>query len=158
MNKMVYRSLLFTFYFLLFTFLGRASAQEGTPPPDLVVPQSTAALAGDFTQVSKVYTTEKLRDPFVPLTSVGAEGAAIPLEAEVANIHELNLKGLIANSKGMKSAILVSNAGWSYILKGGKLWDRAGKPVPGITGLIQGKAVFLSTSDKDIQWLKMGED
>ncbi|MBI4051321.1 MAG: hypothetical protein HY400_02325 [Elusimicrobia bacterium] len=121
------------------------------------IQKSTATLIGDWTNVAKVYTTDKMRDPFIPLTGAGVQSASIPTEEPDINIHELRLKGMMKDAKG-KTAILISSSGFSYILKGGKLWNRKGKPVPGITGLVQGKAVFLSTADKDIQWLKMGEE
>jgi hypothetical protein len=59
------------------------------------------------------------------------------------------------------TALLVDmNSRFPFILRGGRLYDMRKKPVKGVTGVIKPaqKTVTLTTADKDVQTLRLGED
>ena len=115
--------------------------------------------------VDDVYGGAKLRDPFMKLAGAGAVAAPVAAPAkdfdpEDFSIHQLELKGVMRDKAGMSAMLVDMNTHFSFILRGGRLYDMRKKPVPGVTGVIQPaqKSVTLTTADKDVQTLRLGED
>lgn len=113
--------------------------------------------------VSSIYMGDRSRDPFMPAV-MGAKARRVTDETktdgpEVVDIHGMQLKGILKDSK-IDFALFSAEAGGSYILRGGKLYNERNKPVPGITGniKIKQKTVELITADKDVQVFRLGED
>jgi Tfp pilus assembly protein PilP len=100
------------------------------------------------------YSGDRYRDPFIPLAGQGAyfsenEESAIP------NIASLTLKGIIG--EGKTKIALISGAGSTYILKGGRLYDNRQRQIKGITGAIKTDSVIMIAPDKTVKELKLRE-
>lgn len=115
--------------------------------------------------VDDIYGGAKLRDPFMKLGGSGAAVAPVAappkdFDPEEFSIHQLELKGIMRDKAGMSAMLVDMNTHFSFILRGGRLYDMRKKPVPGVTGVIQPaqKTVTLTTADKDVQTLRLGED
>ncbi|TBR21490.1 hypothetical protein EPO15_10235 [bacterium] len=115
--------------------------------------------------VDDIYGGAKLRDPFMKLGGSGAAAAPVAappkdFDPEEFSIHQLELKGIMRDKAGMSAMLVDMNTHFSFILRGGRLYDMRKKPVPGVTGVIQPaqKTVTLTTADKDVQTLRLGED
>jgi hypothetical protein len=129
--------------------------------PNGVQPQSISSappLPPKALTVSMIYTASNLRDPF----RNAAAGVSVTRKAfkpSDFNIHNLNLRGLMADSKSNYALLIDANYGESFILQGGKLYDPKGKPVPGISGRLdtKRKTVYIKAHDGDVQVLRMGE-
>lgn len=159
-----------TLAFLLAT-AGSALAGPAPSPAAAAAPAaasastSTASAFGVSTQtVSSIYTGDRSRDPFMP-AAMGAKSARRvtdenkPEGPEVVDIHGMQLKGILKDTK-IDFALFSSEAGGTYLLRGGKLFNERNKQVPGITGniKIKQKTVELITADKDVQVFRLGED
>lgn len=140
-------------------------ALAGPAPSPVAASTSTALPLGVSTQtVSSIYTGDRARDPFMP-AAMGAKSARRvtdenkPEGPEVVDIHGMQLKGILKDTK-IDFALFSAEAGGSYILRGGKLYNERNKQVPGITGniKIKQKTVELITADKDVQVFRLGED
>jgi hypothetical protein len=131
------------------------------------VTASTAAAhqpIGVSTQtVSSIYTGDRVRDPFLPAAMGGASPRRVDDSKaggpEIVDIHGMMLRGIMRDTK-IDYALFTSEAGGTYLLRGGKLYNERNKPVPGITGSIKlkQKTVELITPDKDVQVFRLGED
>ena len=126
--------------------------------------QVPAATASETTTPEQLYNASSLRDPFVSFGSVASAVRSVsPVAAAAANetfsIHSLYLRGIMRDTTG-DWAVLVSQAGATYILKKGRLLNFKHKVVPGVTGKVFSaqKKVILETPDKDVQTLILGED
>ena len=117
--------------------------------------------------VDDVYGGAKLRDPFTKLTGGGvvaptsaAADAPKEFDPEEFSIHQLELKGIMRDKAGLTALLTDMNTHFTFILRGGRLYDMKKKAVPGVTGVIQlaQKSVTLTTADKDVQTLRLGED
>lgn len=134
-----------------------AAAADPAPAPAA----STAAVAGSTLTVSAIYTGDRVRDPFSTASSGGARRAASDKPGEEnapPDIHALTLRGIMQDSD-TEYALLTAEGGESFMLRGGRLHNGAGKAVPGITGRIRlkQKTVELITADKDVQVFRLGE-
>ncbi len=150
---------------LLLATSGPASAGPAPSPAAVAASTSTALPLGVSTQtVSTIYTGDRSRDPFMP-AAMGAKSARRvtdenkPEGPEVVDIHGMQLKGILKDTK-IDFALFSAEAGGSYILRGGKLYNERNKQVPGITGniKIKQKTVELITADKDVQVFRLGEE
>lgn len=124
------------------------------------------------------YKAAKMRDPFMNPSAGGAlqaaavpaaaaagtaeeKGAAEPADAPVEppfDIHNLDLKGVLNDSRGQMALLVDKTTRMSYVLKGGKVLGSKNEPVPNVSGKIMGQAVRLITSpDHDVQELRLGE-
>lgn len=116
--------------------------------------------------IDDVYGGAKLRDPFQRLTGGGGVAAvaiAAPpkeFDPEDFSIHQLELKGIMRDKTGLTALLSDMTTHFTFILRGGRLYDMRKKAVPGVTGVIQlaQKTVTLTTADKDVQTLRLGED
>lgn len=126
---------------------------------------SSAALAASTMTVSSIYTGDRVRDPFTPASGGGArrggpatDADKIPDANEPPDIHALSLRGIMKD-RGSDYALFGSETGESFLLRGGRLYNGRGKPVPGITGRIRPKqkSVELVTPEKDVQVYRLGE-
>lgn len=115
--------------------------------------------------VDDVYGGAKLRDPFMKLSGAGAAGTAVAAPAkdydpEEFSIHQLELKGIMRDKAGITALLVDMSSRFPFILRGGRLYDMRKKPVKGVTGVIKPaqKTVTLTTADKDVQTLRLGED
>lgn len=150
---------------LLLATAGSASAGPA-PSPDAVAASTAAApspLAASTQTVSSIYTGDRVRDPFLP-AAMGATSARRSEDAktegpEVVDIHGMTLRGIMRDPK-IDYALFASEAGGTYLLRGGKLYNERNKVVPGITGAIRlkQKTVELITRDKDVQVFRLGEE
>lgn len=112
--------------------------------------------------VEDIYQGAKYRDPFRAVTAAASRSAASKagFRIEDFSIHEVELKGIMKDSKG-SSAILVDIAtGASLVLRKGRVYTFKDKRIPGVTGRINvaQKTVILLTADKDVQTLRLGGD
>jgi hypothetical protein len=83
----------------------------------------------------------------------------VTASTETFSIHSLNLKGVLDTPSGPIALLLDPSTGASYLLRSGQvLGGPKEKPVPGVVGQIKGRSVKLSTSDNDIQELRLGEE
>jgi len=144
-------------------FAGPSPAAPAAAPA-VAASTSTALHLGASTQtVSSIYTGDRVRDPFLPAT-MGAKSARRADDAktegpEVVDIHGMTLRGILKDTK-IDYALFSAEAGGSYLLRGGRLYNERNKPVPGITGVIKmkQKTVELITAEKDVQVFRLGED
>ncbi|HAZ07799.1 MAG TPA: hypothetical protein DCZ01_04570 [Elusimicrobia bacterium] len=128
-----------------------------------VPPAAAAALAVGVTThtISSLYTGDRVRDPFLP-ASMGSGPSSRPTDEKegsvVVDIHALQLRGLMKDSVA-DFAIFAGDAGQTFLLRAGRLYDGRNKPVPGVTGRIKikQKRVELITADKDVQVFNLGE-
>jgi hypothetical protein len=111
--------------------------------------------------VSTLYTGDRVRDPFLP-AAMGVTSRRVEGNTDgpvTVDIHSLTLKGLLKDNVN-DFALFSSDAGGTYMLRAGKLYNERGKPVPGISGRIRlkQKTVELITAEKDVQVFRLGED
>lgn len=110
-------------------------------------------------QVKYVYKGAKGRDLFTPLAGKSAqfakEEATETLEMSGSTLSTLSLKGFVRDVN-QKYALINDTGGGRYVVKGGKVFDRRGKQIQGVVGIVKEKSVILITSDKTIRELKMG--
>jgi hypothetical protein len=147
---------------------GLSAAQADAPKrrPKEKDPEVAASTGGvRALDVDDVYGGAKLRDPFMKLSGAGASAAAVAAppkdyDPEEFSIHQLELKGIMKDKAGMTALLVDMNSRFPFILRGGRLYDMRKKPVKGVTGVIKPaqKTVTLTTADKDVQTLRLGED
>lgn len=145
------------------------SAAQADPPkrkpkpkePEVAVSTDGARALG----VDDIYGGAKLRDPFMKLAGAGVAAAALaaPLkdyDPEAFSIHQLELKGIMRDKSGLTALLVDIESRFPFILRGGRLYDMRKKPVKGVTGVVKPlqKTVTLTTADKDVQTLRLGED
>lgn len=122
---------------------------------------STAAVAVSTLTVSAIYTGDRLRDPFSAASSGGLRRSASDKSGDEnapLDIHAMTLRGIMQDSK-TEYALFTAESGEAFMLRGGRLYNGAAKPVPGVTGRIRlkQKTVELITADKDVQVFRLGE-
>ncbi|TPW21033.1 MAG: hypothetical protein FD126_1095 [Elusimicrobia bacterium] len=140
----------------------RKPKKEKTQEPEVAESTGGVKILG----VDDVYGGTKLRDPFMKLSGGGVVAAAAvaappkEFDPEEFSIHQLELKGIMRDKAGMMALLSDMNTHFTFILRGGRLYDMRKKAVPGVTGVIQlvQKTVTLTTADKDVQTLRLGED
>lgn len=115
--------------------------------------------------VDDIYGGTKFRDPFMKLAGSGvsqapAAAAAKEYDPDEFSIHQLELKGIMRDKAGWIALLSDMNTRLSFILRGGRLYDPKKKPVAGVTGVVKPaeKTVILTTADKDVQTLRLGEN
>jgi hypothetical protein len=88
------------------------------------------------------YEGMNYRDPFIPLSSSRgiAPAASGAVELNRNELAGLSLKGILEDSEG-EYALLVSPAGYTYILKKGRLVNQWGKVVPNVVGMVKKEEV-----------------
>lgn len=134
-----------------------AGSARAASPADAALSVSSGAT------VSDLYKAERLRDPFVELGGSGGRSVPAPVSGEEAaefSIHSLLLRSMMQDRSGHFAALTDKATGASYVLKKGRLYDYRNKPVHGVMGEIQfkRKRVQLTTPDKDVQILILGEE
>lgn len=145
------------------------SAAQADPPkrrPKEKAPEVDASTGGvRALAVDDIYGGAKLRDPFMKLAGAGVAAAAVAAppkdyDPEEFSIHQLELKGIMGDKAGLTALLVDMNSRFPFILRGGRLYDMRKKPVKGVTGVIKPaqKTVTLTTADKDVQTLRLGED
>lgn len=122
----------------------------------LALPAAAAAQVKSTATVASIYTAEALRDPFSPRgggTVVKSTGTT------EFSIHRLTLRGLMRDA-GSEYALFGDEAGASYVLRHGLLYNQRGRAVGGISGKtnIKMKTASLMTSDRDVQVFRLGEE
>lgn len=142
-----------------------AGAVKPSTPPEVPKPPAAAA---DWTLTARVIAIVdelylgNLRDPFIIGGGGGArtqaQTATAALESVPFSIHDMELTGIMKDSRGKQALLKNRNTGASYMLVRNKLLDSKGKPVPGVSGVIHGKQeVTLMTEDTDRQPLSLHE-
>jgi len=107
--------------------------------------------------VASLYPVDRLRDPF---TRVGAgKTATRPFSLEDFSIHKLSLRGIMTDELSEFALFVDSEAGASFLLRKGRLYDPKRKPIPGIGGHIatKTKTVTLTAPGGDAQAFRLGE-
>lgn len=140
------------------------------PSPIAAVAASTASahapIGTSTATVGSLYTGDRVRDPFLPAAMGGggarraaSSSAKVDEGPEVVDIHGMQLRGIMKDSK-VDYALFSSEAGGTYLLRAGRLYNERNKPVPGFTGTIKlkQKTVELVAPDKDVQVFRLGED
>lgn len=140
--------------FVLSACLGSADAGE---PYNTIV--STQILS-----VEQIYRPVVYRDPLVQSTVYGdakskaaPEANAVEIAKSTFTVYDLELTGLMEDSKGKQAMLTDSKTGTVFILKAGRLFDGKKNTVKGITGIIRGKQVVLMTEDKKVVPLNFQE-
>lgn len=149
------------------TFAAAPAAPAPTPakpaasaPPVASVSVSTAPPPTP----ASIYTTERLRDPFAPLSQGGGGGgvnaAGKAFGAEDFNIHNLSLRGMMKDSKADYALFQDENFGVSFVLRRGRLYDSKNKPVRGVTGRLRvnDRWAELETAEHDVQIFRLGDE
>jgi len=138
-----------------------APAPSGAPATPPAVATSTAAPLSP----SSIYTAERLRDPFAPLTQSGGGAGGVSASGKVFsasdfNIHNLSLRGVMKDSAADYALFTDNEFGVSFILRRGKLYDGKNKPVRGVTGKLRVKDRWaeLETADHDVQIFRLGDE
>ncbi len=111
--------------------------------------------------IEDIYQGAKLRDPYRRVTGAVSRSVAVKSgEPHDFSIHELELKGIMRDSKGSFAVLVDLATGESLMLRKGRIYTFKNKRIPGVTGRINiaQKTVVLLTADKDVQTLRLGED
>ena len=136
----------------------------------LLVPARAAAqlppAAGSSTQtvtVDQIYTSSLLRDP-LKVSAVFADEhgpknkiVGAELARSTFNVYNLSLTGILEDNRSKQAIFKDLATGAIYILSGGRLLDSKKKSLSGVSGVIKGKQVILSTEDKKIHQLNLHE-
>jgi hypothetical protein len=149
---------------LVLLTLGLGSVRAGAAGPQ--APASVAASTGTAaaevaasteTTVQDIYPVENLRDPFVRWGK-SSGGAKRPFSMADFDIHRLFLRGIMKDSGSEFALFVDEDAGVSFLLRKGHLYDPKRKIVPGISGAIdiKRKTATLRTADGDEQPFRMG--
>ena len=139
--------------FLLPLFPAPAAAQ--LPP---TVGYSTQAVT-----VEQVYTSSALRDPLKISTVFSDEhgpktkAGGGELVRSTFSVYNLALTGILEDNSSKEAIFKDLATGAVYILRDGRLLNLKRKPLPGVSGIIKGKQVILSTEDKKIRQLNLHE-
>ena len=147
--------ILITVLFPLLTLLTPAGASAQTPA---AVGSSTQAVT-----VEQVYTSSALRDPLkISVIFADEHGpktkiAGAELAKSTFSVYNLSLTGILEDNSNKEAIFKDLETGAVYILSGGRLLDSKKKSLPGISGVIKGKQVILSTEDKKIHQLNLHE-
>ena len=107
-----------------------------------------------------VYTGDRFRDPFVPLSGGASGGYLRPVEdVGPFNPVGLSLKGIVAAPTG-RWAVVRTKEGGTYFIKDGKIFDPKRKAVEGYQAIVQEKSiVILGPKGQEIEvGLKTSED
>lgn len=123
------------------TKVSAEAAKSSTPPPT----------------VDELYSGN-LRNPFIALGggSGGIQIRTASSESLPFSIHDLELTGIMKDSKGKQALLKNLNTGASYMLVRGRLLDSKRKRVPGVSGVIHRKPeVVLMTEDGEVQPLSL---
>ncbi len=137
-----------------------AAAAPAVKPADVKASTAPAA-ATELADPSQIYTAEKLRDPFRQLSANSGDGAAThSFTADDFNIHNLSLRGMMKDRRADYALFADPAFGVTFVLRGGRLYDPKGRPVPGVTGGldIRRKTAHLMTKDSDVQTFRLGEE
>lgn len=128
--------------------------QNSIPPKSSTTTQLSPSIS---LTPSLIYTTSNLRDPFRKAAS-GGSVTRKAFKSSDFNIHNLDLRGLMADSKSNYALLVDVNYGESFILKDGRLYGPRGKPIPGISGHldVKRKTAYLKARDGDVQVLRLG--
>lgn len=123
----------------------------------------TSTAIAKLKTVEDIYPGARYRDPFTETSakSGGISGSAVAeWDPEDFSIHELELKGIMRDKSGSFAVLKDRVVGMGFVLRQGRLYDLKNKPVPDVTGKINlaQKTVYLITSEKDVQTLRLGED
>ena len=117
--------------------------------------QAAGALAATSAPVSSpyknyTYYADRYRDPFIPLNGdFRTDQSALDRPPAIAS---LMLKGIVQDAKG-RMALLTSGA-YSYILKGGRLYDGRNRMIKKIAGVIKTESVVLIGADRTVREIK----
>lgn len=138
---------------LLAAALGAMAAQPGSPAP---APTSAQPTAPQGPSVASIYTAERLRDPF--RADTGGTVVKRKFSAAEFNIHNLTLKGIMADRAADFAVFSDNSYGYTMMLRKGRLFDPKGRPVPGVTGRldVKRKRASLQTGDGDVQVFRLG--
>ncbi len=135
-----------------------------------VVESTGTAKAAVPRTVDEIYRGAKYRTPFEEPTAArggGGSGGGGSVSAALKDwdpadfdIHELDLKGILQDKKGSFAILKDRASGIGFILRGGKLFNFKGKSISDVTGKVNTaqKTVYLITSEKDVQTLRLGKD
>ena len=135
-----------------------ARAANGPAGGASTAPVHTEVNASTAATVGSIYTAERLRDPFARWGA--SHGHARAFSLQDFSIHKLSLRGILRDA-GTDFALFVDNeAGWSLLLRKGRLYDPKKKAIPGVAGAIEfkSKTVTLTALDGDVQVFRMGEE
>lgn len=96
------------------------------------------------------YYADRYRDPFIPLNGdFHTDQSALDRPPAIAS---LMLKGIVQDAKG-RMALLTSGV-YSYILKGGRLYDGRNRMIKKIAGVIKTESVVLIGADRTVREIK----
>lgn len=110
------------------------------------------------TSVSSIYTVDRLRDPF---TRWGAgRGVTHRFSMEDFTIKKLSLRGIMTDASSEFALFVDNEAGVSFLLRKGRLYDPKRKEVPGVKGYIQikQKKVTLESPEDGVVPFHLGEE
>jgi len=147
--------ILTTVFFLFPPLLAPAPAAAQLPP---AVGSSTQSVT-----VEQLYNSASRRDPLVVSTVFADEhgpkskAGSTELARSTFSVYNLALTGILEDNSSKEAIFKDLATGAVYILSGGRLLDSKKKTQPGVSGVIKGKQVILSTEDKKIHQLNLHE-
>lgn len=119
--------------------------KKAAPPPEAIRKESNPRY---------LYGVSSGRDPFLPLIGDGSKGIKSQQKRDpqksAENFSQLELKGILKDKDG-KIALVISRDGESFTLKSGKLYDKRGQIIQGITGIIKETSVILYGKNKSLK-------
>ncbi len=157
------RSILLALPIAAFFLTPASGAETAAPAAGAVATAEVHAATPATVSPSTIYTVERLRDPFTPVTG-GAPGSVAPTKAFTAddfNIHTLSLRGIMKDQANDYALFSDPTYGVSFILRRGKLYDFKNKLVRGVTGELDVKrkrAQLRTIADGDVQTYRLGEE
>jgi hypothetical protein len=132
-----------------------------------VAPEQSSSQAGLKKRAMPVYTQPKpapkyeyhgsiYRDPLIPVSAAASHStfeASGPVEEfmDRDKIVTLILQGIMRDRNGSGIALIVDNAGNSYTLKDGKLYNKRYRAVRGVTGSIERSRVMLYSQGSRVE-------
>jgi hypothetical protein len=129
-----------------------AGSETPAAPARLEVKASTMPTVG------KIYTADKVRDPFARWGA--GHGPTRPFTMEDFSIHKLSLRGIMKDAVSEFALLMDNDAGMAFILRKGRLYNSKKKLVSSVVGTmdIKKKMVTLTTPDGDVQVFRLGEE
>jgi len=135
----------------------RAAVPSGGPSPAVSTVRAEVK-ASTVATVGSIYNVDRLRDPFARWGA--SRGPARPFKMEDFSIHKLSLRGIMKDEVSDFALFVDNDAGVSFLLRKGRLYDAKSKTVPGVGGAIniKEKMVTLTAPEGDVQVFRLGEE
>lgn len=147
--------------FLLLSSCAKKEGDELPPIPQNLEPPPIPAEIKKEEPPKYLYAFAGKRDPFSPLVGLagGGEFSNPFADSEVhpdQTFSGLELRGILRDRSG-KVAVIRSQQGENYSLKGGKIYDRRNRIISGVSGIIKENSVVLISKNKIVKELPLSK-